>query len=105
MTRGLGQSPAPEGPYRAMARLYDQQLRLFAAHYSNMWDGRSNSAAVVSAYFHELVDLSRPALFVEAGAYRAVIDRTYPLESVVDATRYVETGQKTGNVVLTVAAP
>ena len=42
---------------------------------------------------------------VEAGAYRAVIDRTYPLESVVDATRYVETGQKTGNVVLTVAAP
>ena len=42
---------------------------------------------------------------VEAGAYRAVIDRMYPLESVVDATRYVETGQKTGNVVLTVAAP
>lgn len=41
---------------------------------------------------------------VEAGAYRAVIDRTYPLEDVVDATRYVETGQKTGNVVLTVGA-
>jgi NADPH:quinone reductase-like Zn-dependent oxidoreductase len=37
---------------------------------------------------------------VEAGQYRAVIDRTYPLEDVVDATRYVETGQKTGNVVL-----
>jgi NADPH:quinone reductase-like Zn-dependent oxidoreductase len=39
---------------------------------------------------------------VEAGAYRAVIDRTYPLEEVVEATRYVETGQKTGNVVLRV---
>jgi NADPH:quinone reductase-like Zn-dependent oxidoreductase len=37
---------------------------------------------------------------VEAGEYRAVIDRRYPLEDVVDATRYVETGQKTGNVVL-----
>ena len=39
---------------------------------------------------------------VETGSYRPVIDRTYPLEDVVEATRYVETGQKTGNVVLTV---
>jgi NADPH:quinone reductase-like Zn-dependent oxidoreductase len=39
---------------------------------------------------------------IESGAYRAVIDRTYPLDDVVEATRYVETGQKTGNVVLTV---
>jgi NADPH:quinone reductase-like Zn-dependent oxidoreductase len=38
----------------------------------------------------------------EAGNYRAVIDRSYPLADVVEATRYVETGQKTGNVVLTV---
>ncbi len=39
---------------------------------------------------------------METGRYRAVIDRTYPLDDVVEATRYVETGQKTGNVVLTV---
>ncbi len=39
---------------------------------------------------------------VDAGAYRPVIDRTYPLEDIVEATRYVETGQKSGNVVLTV---
>jgi NADPH:quinone reductase-like Zn-dependent oxidoreductase len=39
---------------------------------------------------------------IEAGHYRAVVDRTYPLEDVVEATRYVETGQKTGNVVLLV---
>ncbi len=39
---------------------------------------------------------------IESGKYRPVIDRSYPVEDVVDATRYVETGQKTGNVVLTV---
>jgi NADPH:quinone reductase-like Zn-dependent oxidoreductase len=42
---------------------------------------------------------------IEAGKYRAVIDRIYPLEDVVEATRYVETEQKTGNVVLTVSRP
>ncbi len=38
---------------------------------------------------------------VEDRKYRPVIDRCYPLEDVIEATRYVETEQKTGNVVLT----
>jgi len=41
---------------------------------------------------------------IEAGKYRAVIDRSYPLASVIEATRYVETERKTGNVVLTVSS-
>ena len=40
---------------------------------------------------------------IETRRYRAVIDRRYPLEEVVAATKYVETEQKTGNVVLTVS--
>jgi NADPH:quinone reductase-like Zn-dependent oxidoreductase len=40
---------------------------------------------------------------VEAGRYRVVIDRSYALDEIVEATRYVETGQKTGNVVLRVS--
>jgi NADPH:quinone reductase-like Zn-dependent oxidoreductase len=39
---------------------------------------------------------------IEAGKYRAVVDRSYPLAEVIDATRYVETEHKTGNVVLTI---
>jgi NADPH:quinone reductase-like Zn-dependent oxidoreductase len=39
---------------------------------------------------------------METGKYRAVIDRQYPLDQVLEATRYVATGQKIGNVVLTV---
>jgi NADPH:quinone reductase-like Zn-dependent oxidoreductase len=39
---------------------------------------------------------------VESGAFRPVIDRTYPLDRIVEAFRYVETGMKVGNVVITV---
>ncbi len=44
------------------------------------------------------------AELLETGRYRPVVDRVYPIEDVVEATRYVETGQKTGNVVLRVTA-
>jgi NADPH:quinone reductase-like Zn-dependent oxidoreductase len=40
---------------------------------------------------------------IEAGKFRPVIDRRYALEDVIEATRYVETQQKTGNVVLAVS--
>ena len=41
---------------------------------------------------------------IEAGEYRAVIDRTYPLDEIVEAHRYVETERKVGTVVITVAS-
>jgi NADPH:quinone reductase-like Zn-dependent oxidoreductase len=40
---------------------------------------------------------------VEQGAFAPVIDRSHAMEDIVDAYRYVETGQKVGNVVITVS--
>ena len=39
---------------------------------------------------------------IEAGKYKAVIDRSYTLEKIAEAAKYVESGQKTGNVVITI---
>jgi NADPH:quinone reductase-like Zn-dependent oxidoreductase len=45
------------------------------------------------AYLRELM---------KSGQFKPVIDRTYPLDQIVKAYRYVETGHKIGNVVITV---
>jgi NADPH:quinone reductase-like Zn-dependent oxidoreductase len=66
------------------------------------WVGRKKVAMGITRYSKKDVLLLKE--LVEAGKYRPVLDRRYPLEEVVEAARYVETGQKTGNVVLTVKA-
>jgi NADPH:quinone reductase-like Zn-dependent oxidoreductase len=47
----------------------------------------------MASYFREVL---------ESGAFRPLIDRRYRLDEIVEAYRYVETGQKIGNVVVSV---
>jgi NADPH:quinone reductase-like Zn-dependent oxidoreductase len=56
--------------------------------------------AVARARKDDLLLLKR---LIEDGEYRVVIDRCYRLQDIVDASRYVETQQKTCNVVLTLS--
>lgn len=65
------------------------------------WLGSRKAKLGMARYRQD--DLLRLRELVEAAEYRPVIDRSYPLEDVVEAARYVESGQKTGNVVLTLA--
>jgi NADPH:quinone reductase-like Zn-dependent oxidoreductase len=55
--------------------------------------------------FPTSTDVKRILAFVVGPAgkekFRPMIDRTYPLQKIRDAFEYVESGQKTGNVVLT----
>ena len=64
--------------------------------------GSSGDADVPPHYRQQ--DIVFLAELIEAGKYRAVIDRCYPMEQVIEATRYVETERKTGNVVLMVSS-
>ena len=58
---------------------------------------------VFAGGFRNKEDILLAKALIEAGEYHPVIDRRYPFEQVAEAHAYVETWQKTGNVVLTVS--
>ena len=94
---------------RGMRSLVDTGVYLMAnPRVSKMLRGRmassgTNKKIVSGNVRYSVEQLDTLKKLIEAGSLKVVLDRTYPLDQAAEAHRYVETGQKAGNVVIRVA--
>jgi NADPH:quinone reductase-like Zn-dependent oxidoreductase len=90
----------PDGIYISMDLGFMYHVPLVAL--ATRLVGRKRGTLGIGRYRKD--DLLLVKELIETGKYRPVIDRSYALDEIVEATRYVESGEKTGNVVLRVSA-
>jgi NADPH:quinone reductase-like Zn-dependent oxidoreductase len=87
----------PTGIYIS-TELGDWSQNIFLALLTPLFDGRKVLFPIPKDT-KEDIEFIRELML--AGKYKAVIDRVYPFEQLIEATKYVETGEKVGNVVIT----
>jgi len=66
-----------------------------------VWSSRAGRKVLGGVASTRVADLLFLRAVAESGAFKPVIDRTYPFARIVDAHAYVDTGHKKGNVVIT----
>ena len=100
-TAGTAPFARSRGCLRPGGRLVLIQAGLGAMLLSPWQTFSSNRTVIAGPMNVEAGDVRQLSELAEAGIYRPVIDRQYPLEEIVAAHRYVDSGRKTGNVVIT----
>jgi NADPH:quinone reductase-like Zn-dependent oxidoreductase len=88
------QALSPSGVYLIGNPSLSHRLR------RSLGTARRDVRVILDTATHRRADLEYIGGLIETEAIRPIIDRVYPLEQIVEAHRYVESGLKQGNVVV-----
>jgi len=83
--------------------IFDAVGKMSSAQRNKLLKENGTFLTVQTTTKEEIENLKMLKKLVEEGLIKAVIDKRFPLEQVAEAHKYVETGRKRGNVVITVA--
>ncbi|MFX0203760.1 MAG: NAD(P)-dependent alcohol dehydrogenase [Candidatus Hodarchaeota archaeon] len=83
--------------------IFDTVIKISKSNYKKALTPNGTYVTTMGMFKSSTDDLLFLKELIEAGKLKAAIDRRYPLDQIPEAHRYVDTGHKKGNVVITVA--